>query len=181
MEKSINVKLEILDYTSSNNEIYGVIPYIAPEIFRGTAFSKESDVYCMGMIMWELTTGCKPFANVEHDINLIFKILDGERPEITEDTPECYANLMKSCWDADPEKRPSTTEIRKILHKWYYARKNIKLFNKAEIKRRELIKSEKLGPKFTNKPHPKAIYTSRLLSYFISKCSSIDSSSKGKR
>ncbi|RIA90663.1 kinase-like domain-containing protein, partial [Glomus cerebriforme] len=81
--------------TSSNNEIYGVIPYIAPEIFKGSAFSKESDVYCMGMIMWELTTGCKPFANVKHDIHLILKILDGERPKITEDTPECYADLMK--------------------------------------------------------------------------------------
>src|SRR4051794_17813060 len=84
--------------TSSNNEIYGVIPYIAPEIFKGSAFSKESDIYSMGMIMWELTTGVKPFANVEHDIQLIYEILDGLRPKITEDTPECYANIMKSCW-----------------------------------------------------------------------------------
>ncbi|RGB43451.1 kinase-like domain-containing protein [Rhizophagus diaphanus] len=83
--------------TSSNNEIYGVIPYIAPEIFKGSSFSKGTDIYCMGMIMWELTTGCKPFANVKHDIHLIYKILDGKRPKITEDTPECYANLMKSC------------------------------------------------------------------------------------
>ncbi|PKC12167.1 kinase-like protein, partial [Rhizophagus irregularis] len=98
--------------TSLNNEIYGVIPYIAPEIFKGSPFSKETDIYSLGMIMWELTTGCKPFANVEHDINLIFKIFDGERPEITEDTPECYANLMKSCWDPDPKKRPSAKKIR---------------------------------------------------------------------
>ncbi|RIA86315.1 kinase-like domain-containing protein, partial [Glomus cerebriforme] len=97
--------------TPSNNEIYGVIPYIAPEIFKGSAFSKESDIYSMGMIMWELTTGCKPFVNVEHDIYLILKIIDGERPEITEDTPEFYADLMKSCWDPDPEKRPSISEI----------------------------------------------------------------------
>ncbi|RIA84973.1 hypothetical protein C1645_782933, partial [Glomus cerebriforme] len=66
----------------------------------------------MGMIMWELTTGCKPFANVEHDIHLIYNILNGERPKITEDTPKCYADLMKSCWDDDPKKRPSITEIR---------------------------------------------------------------------
>ncbi|PKY36486.1 kinase-like protein, partial [Rhizophagus irregularis] len=46
---------------SLNNEIYGVIPYIAPEIFKGAAFSKEADIYSFGMIMWELTTGCKPF------------------------------------------------------------------------------------------------------------------------
>ncbi|RIA93799.1 kinase-like domain-containing protein, partial [Glomus cerebriforme] len=101
--------------TPCNNEIYGVIPYIAPEIFKGSEFSKESDVYCMGMIMWELTTGCKPFANVEHDIHLILKILDGARPEITEDTPECYSDLMKGCWDPDPKKRPSITEIRKTF------------------------------------------------------------------
>ncbi|RIA80053.1 hypothetical protein C1645_839381 [Glomus cerebriforme] len=31
--------------TSSNNEIYGVIPYIAPEIFQEFVFSKESDIY----------------------------------------------------------------------------------------------------------------------------------------
>ncbi|POG64419.1 kinase-like domain-containing protein, partial [Rhizophagus irregularis DAOM 181602=DAOM 197198] len=89
----------------------GVIPYIAPEIFRGSEFSKEADIYGFGMIMWELTTGCKPFDNVKHDHNLIYKILDGERPKITEDTPECYANLMKSCWDPDPKKRPTIKKI----------------------------------------------------------------------
>ncbi|CAI2179122.1 13570_t:CDS:2 [Funneliformis geosporum] len=31
--------------SSINNEIYGVIPYIAPEIFNGALFSKESDIY----------------------------------------------------------------------------------------------------------------------------------------
>jgi serine/threonine protein kinase len=33
--------------TLLNNEIYGVIPYIAPEIFKGAEFSKESDIYSM--------------------------------------------------------------------------------------------------------------------------------------
>ncbi|RGB40381.1 hypothetical protein C1646_753331 [Rhizophagus diaphanus] len=53
---------------SSNNEIYGVLPYIAPEIFKESKFSQKSDIYGFDMIMWELTTGCKPFANV----NMIF-------------------------------------------------------------------------------------------------------------
>ncbi|RGB27366.1 kinase-like domain-containing protein, partial [Rhizophagus diaphanus] len=107
----LGLSQSVVNNKSSNNEIYGVIPYIAPEIFKGSAFSLESDIYSFGMIMWELTTGCKPFAKVEHDIHLIYKILDGERPKITKDTPEYYANLMKSCWDPDPKKRPS---IRKI-------------------------------------------------------------------
>jgi serine/threonine protein kinase len=103
---------------SSNNEIYGVIPYIAPEIFKGSKFTKEADIYSLGMIMWELTTSCKPFDNVKHDIQLVYKILDGERPKITEDTPECYANLMKSCWDPDPKKRPSIKDICLTFKDW---------------------------------------------------------------
>ena len=152
-----------------------MIPYVAPEVFKGSPFSKKSDVYCMGMIMWELTTGCKPFSNVEHDIQLVYKILDGERPEVTEDTPECYANLMKSCWDPDPKKRPSATEVHKTFNKWHIRHKEKEQFEQADLKRRELIDSKKLGPEFAKKLHPKAIYTSRLLSSFISKCSSINS------
>ncbi|RGB33782.1 kinase-like domain-containing protein [Rhizophagus diaphanus] len=156
--------------TLSNNEIYGVIPYIAPEIFRGTAFSKESDVYSFGMIMWELTTGCKPFANVEHDHNLILKILDGERPKITEDTPERYADLMKKCWDSNPSKRPTIDKIHNTICTtiWYQ-------IEQAEKKRLELIQLKKLGPEFSERSHPKAIYTSRALSDLISKASTLDS------
>ncbi|PKC06181.1 kinase-like protein, partial [Rhizophagus irregularis] len=153
---------------------YGVIPFIAPELFKSYRFSKESDIYCMGMIMWELTTGCKPFANVEHDINLIRKILDGERPEITEDTPEIYANLMKRCWDPDPKKRPLIYEILESVS-WYnydYTTK-FAVFKQAEERRLELIEMKMLGPEFSVKPHPAAIYTSRSLRSFISKCSSI--------
>ncbi|PKC54891.1 kinase-like protein [Rhizophagus irregularis] len=159
--------------TLSNNEIYGVIPYIAPEIFKGAAFSKESDIYSFGMIMWELTTGCKPFANIEHNLELIYEIIDGKRPEITNDTPECFINLMKKCWDSDPLKRPTRYEIRDSFIKMY----GNEILEQAEKKRLELIQLKQLGPEFSEKSHPKAIYTSRALSSLISKASTINSSS----
>ncbi|CAI2194569.1 16344_t:CDS:1, partial [Funneliformis geosporum] len=59
------------------------------------------DICSLGMIMWKLTSGCKPFFNVENNINLIYKILNGKQPEITQNTS---ATLMKSCWDHDPSK-----------------------------------------------------------------------------
>jgi hypothetical protein len=155
-----------------------VIPYIAPEIFKGSAFSKASDIYSLSMIMWELTTGCKPFANVEHDHSLIYKIVDGIRPEITEDTPQCYADLMKRCWDPDPKKRPSISEFYGEIST-YLISINRDEFFKAEFKRKELIESKKLGPKFNENIHPKAIYTNRSLNSYISKYSSINSSSNG--
>ena len=125
----------------------------------------------MGMIMWELTTGCKPFANVEHDHNLIYRIIDGKRPEITNDTPECFANLMKSCWNSNPKERPSIKKIRETFGSWFFKNKNKEQFEQAEDKRNELMDSKKLGPEFAEKPHSKAIFTSRPLRSLISESS----------
>ncbi|CAB4403370.1 unnamed protein product [Rhizophagus irregularis] len=74
---------------SSNNEIYGVIPYIAPEIFEGAAFSQKSDIY-----------------------SFVYEIIDGKRPEITMIPLNVFANLMKKCWDSDPSKRATINDIR---------------------------------------------------------------------
>ncbi|CAI2173946.1 15636_t:CDS:2 [Funneliformis geosporum] len=41
----------------NENMYYGIIPYIAPEIFQGQKYkkyTKASDIYSFGMIMWEL-------------------------------------------------------------------------------------------------------------------------------
>ncbi|GBB83583.1 hypothetical protein RclHR1_10290005 [Rhizophagus clarus] len=153
----------------SNSEIYGVMPYIAPEIFMyiGTnKFSKESDIYSFGMIMWELTTGCKPFADFEHDVVLIFKILDGKRPKITQDTPECFASLMKKCWDSNPLKRPTIDEINTCFFIWS---ESAIPFKEAEQIRLNLIQSQELGPEISEKPHPKTRYTSKVISSSICK------------
>ncbi|CAB5213940.1 unnamed protein product [Rhizophagus irregularis] len=90
-----------------------------------------------------------------------------------EDTPECYANLMKSCWDADPKKRPSIKDIRLTFGRWTFKRVNDEEFRQGEAKRAKLIESKKIGPEFAEKRHLGAIYTSRPLSALISKCSSI--------
>ncbi|CAI2161737.1 17053_t:CDS:2 [Funneliformis geosporum] len=159
--------------TSLNNEIYGVIPYIAPEIFNGAPFTKASDVYAMAMIMWELTTGCKPFANIKHDTHLIFEIIDGKRPVITNDTPECFADLMRRCWYSDPLKRPSIKEFRITVGGWYNRGKNKEQFKQADVNRLKLINSRELGPELSVM-HPNAVFTSRSLP-LISSLSSINS------
>ena len=125
--------------------------------------------------MLELATGYKPFANVEHDYKLIYQIIDGKRPEITDDTSECFADLMKSCWNSNPKDRPSIKKIRETVGRWFFKNKNLDQFKQAEEKRKKLMGSKKLGPEFNEKPHSKAIFTSRLLRSLISKSSSINS------
>src|SRR6266511_4332659 len=142
------------------NEIFGVIPYLAPEVLSGEPYTKESDIYSFSMIMWEHTTGKKPFYNRSHNHRLMLDILEGKRPEITKDTPEFYADLMKRCWDPKPENRPTAKEIRRCLRKYYdlefwsEERESVEL---AESKRQEIIKSEKyLVDEKNHKNHPES-------------------------
>ncbi len=152
---------------NSQNEIDGVIPYMAPEVLSKKTYTKESDIYSFGMIMWEFTTGKKPFHDRPHDQYLILDILKGERPQITDDTPEFYAKLMKRCWDHNPENRPTAGEIWNCLRE--YNRSNIteekkKIIKLAEAKRQEIIKSEEfLSDTKDYKHHPESFYTSRPL------------------
>ncbi|GBC38415.2 kinase-like domain-containing protein [Rhizophagus irregularis DAOM 181602=DAOM 197198] len=66
---------------------------------------------------------------------------------------------MKSCWDADPKKRPSIKIIRSTFDRWAFRRVNGAEFDQAEAKRTKLIKSKKIGPEFAEKRHSEAIYT----------------------
>src|SRR5438046_1659320 len=100
------------------NEIYGVLPYMAPEVLCGEPYTKAADIYSFGMIMWEMTSGIPAFHNIPHDLNLSLNICKGIRPEIIEGTIPEYVDLIKRCWDNDPGKRPSASELRQIFNEW---------------------------------------------------------------
>ncbi|POG65856.1 kinase-like domain-containing protein [Rhizophagus irregularis DAOM 181602=DAOM 197198] len=72
----------ISDLQDSDNEIYGVLPYMAPEILRRNPYTPASDIYSFSMIMWEFTSGIPPFNYEAHDLELSLSICEGERPKI---------------------------------------------------------------------------------------------------
>src|SRR5687767_2782086 len=92
---------------NDDDEIYGVIPYMAPEILQRKGYTTASDIYSFGMIMWELITGRMPFWDQNNDIKLVIDICKNFRPPIIKDTPKGYIELMQKCWDPDPNKRPT--------------------------------------------------------------------------
>ncbi|CAI2186310.1 20010_t:CDS:2, partial [Funneliformis geosporum] len=97
----------------NSNEIYGVLPYVAPEILQGKPLTESVDIYSFGMIMWTLSAGVLPWCNRPHDSNLASQICSGLRPEIR--TPNVYTQLMTRCWDSDPSSRPTTSELNDEL------------------------------------------------------------------
>ena len=123
--------------------------------------------------MWEFTTGKKPFHDRQHNHCLITDILKGERPQITDDTPEFYAELMKRCWDHNPENRPTALEIFNCF-KEYYWRDLEGIIELAETKRQEIIESDEFLSDTKNyKHHPESFYTSRLLNESIKQTGSL--------
>jgi serine/threonine protein kinase len=104
--------------TNVKNEIYGVLPYMAPEVLRGKPYTKASDIYSFGMIMWEMTSGVSVFRDVPHDLHLSLGVCKGLRPKIIKGTMPEYVELMKRCWDINPEKRPTVKELKIIFREW---------------------------------------------------------------
>ncbi|RHZ75583.1 hypothetical protein Glove_212g209 [Diversispora epigaea] len=62
--------------------IFGVLPYIAPEVLSGEEYTKAADVYSFGIIAYEMITGFPPYPDIPHDKDLAMKICNGLRPKI---------------------------------------------------------------------------------------------------
>jgi serine/threonine protein kinase len=149
--------------------VYGVMPYVAPEVLSGKPYTQAADIYSFGMIMYFIITGIQPFANHAHNDVLALYIINGFRPEIYEfEEPKCYIDLMKKCWDSNPENRPNATEISDLISsfdgsftdvKEIYHYEFEKQFKKAEKYRMLLVHYSYKQANI----HPLAIYTSRLL------------------
>jgi serine/threonine protein kinase len=105
-----------------SKKIYGVIPFVAPEIFyNGNTPTKESDIYSFGMIMWMLSSGKRPYSDRPHDLKLIQDICLGLRPNIVDGTPLVFSKLMLQCLDADPSNRPTASDLYECFGNWVTA------------------------------------------------------------
>src|SRR5687767_13323778 len=151
------------------NDIYGVLPFVAPEVLRGKPYTLASDIYSFSMIMWEFTSGIPPFNDRAHDFQLGISICKGERPEIVENTPQCYVDLMKKCWNEDPLKRPNAFEIQKIIDDWIKIIAVNENIDKESNIIMEFYKADtnilNTSNIISNKSHSQAYHTSRLLDF----------------
>jgi serine/threonine protein kinase len=104
-------------------------PPRAPPAQRAKESTKR-DVYAFGVLLWEMYTCRKPFANLDgggggagaavdpHEIAQ--RVVDGARPIIPADCPATLAALIARCWSPEPSARPEMEGVAKELasHTW---------------------------------------------------------------
>ena len=90
--------------------------FTAPEYLKENGLivnnaKSQGDVYSFGMILWELFVEKEPFRGIK--VKELKKIVSEEnsRPKIPENLPAFISNLIRCCWQQDPEKRPSFNDI----------------------------------------------------------------------
>ncbi|EXX56758.1 Cdc15p [Rhizophagus irregularis DAOM 197198w] len=100
-----------VNYEELENKVYGVLPYMAPEIIGGK-------IYSFGIIMYEIISETPPYPNINHDEHLAIDICEGLRPNFNIKVPQLIVHLIKRCLDVNPSNRPSAKDLSRTFHEW---------------------------------------------------------------
>ncbi|POG70972.1 kinase-like domain-containing protein [Rhizophagus irregularis DAOM 181602=DAOM 197198] len=161
----------IEEISKSGSKIFGVIPYIDPNKFdeqKNYKFNKKSDVYSLGVILWEISSGKPPFKNTKnndphYDMWLVKHIMDGHRETIVKNTPSEYIELYTACWDQKPNERPTAQQVVTKLEEIMSQKNKIKASN-------NIISSKKLEiDKARDFTHEKTLGTKQIFRFRIPK------------
>jgi serine/threonine protein kinase len=87
---------------------------MSPEQALGQNFDSKTDVFAMGVILYQIACGCHPFAGVtswEMAARLLTEAVADPRPLMRPNLPAEFAALLQSCLAKDPAARPSADQV----------------------------------------------------------------------
>jgi len=91
--------------------------WMAPEVLLGHAFNEKADVYSFGLVLWQICSRQELFPQFDNLDTFIRAICyNHQRPPIPPDTPTALVELITSCWQANPDARPSFSQIVDTLN-----------------------------------------------------------------
>jgi len=97
------------------NSGVGPVCWMAPESIAHRNYSKKSDVWTFGIVVYEIVAQCEPHKNKDV-IDVAVRIRDeGLTPEISSDCPEKLRQVMEMCWKKQTDQRPNFETICSML------------------------------------------------------------------
>lgn len=94
---------------------------MAPEVFRHEPYSETVDVYSYAMILFYLLDGKPPWPYLNGVVAVKKASEEGDRPPIPRSWDSRLQELLRDCWDENPQARPPFSRILQVLNK--YSRK----------------------------------------------------------
>ena len=100
-----------------NNALAGTLEYMAPEQFEGKATSPATDIYSLGVVLYELVTGVHPFPA---DTPLAAAVRRASHPRpvtsVVKGLPKHWDHVIAKCINTEPPLRyQSATEVSRAL------------------------------------------------------------------
>ncbi|CAG8510570.1 2208_t:CDS:2 [Gigaspora margarita] len=102
-----------------DDERYGILPYIAPEVLHDKQYTYYADIYSFGILFYRITLGISPYYNIPYDVDLGVSIQNGLNPEFPNHAPKLFIQMMMQCLDIEPSKRPNAAELKNKLSHWH--------------------------------------------------------------
>ena len=103
---------------TGDGTILGTAPYMPPEQLEGLPVDHRADIFSVGVLLYELATGRRPFEG-SSSIALASAILRDNPPPISEikrDLPRHFGRIVETCLEKDPERRYQTAkDLRNAL------------------------------------------------------------------
>ncbi|MET3698031.1 serine/threonine-protein kinase [Bacillus oleivorans] len=97
---------------TQTNSVLGTVHYLSPEQARGGMANKKSDIYSLGIVMFELLTGRLPFSG-ESAVSIALKHLQNETPSVkglNPNIPQSVENIVLKATAKDPFHRYESAE-----------------------------------------------------------------------
>ena len=89
---------------------------MAPEVAEMQDYGLGCDVYSFSITMWEICTLNKAFEDVKDNLVFLEEVVRGsKRPSIKSISLSAIGALLEQGWDKDPSKRPSFSDVVKLL------------------------------------------------------------------
>lgn len=92
---------------TQTNTVMGSVHYLSPEQARGSVATKRSDIYSLGIILFELLTGKVPFEG-ENAVSIAIKHFRSQIPSVrasNHDIPQALENVVIKATAKDPQQR----------------------------------------------------------------------------
>lgn len=95
---------------TSEGSVLGTVPYMSPEQVGGEMVDARTDIFSLGVLLYEMATGRRPFAGKNNAQTMSSILRDAPRPvtEARPDAPRHLGRIIEHCLQKEPRDRFQT-------------------------------------------------------------------------